>query len=606
MIDTGKLKITLCCENGKIRNIEIESTEPLNTKRFFIDKTPEQTLKILPSLFNSCDIAQSFTSFNSYLQALGIVENPAETATRNILLNIEIVREYGWFFLLNKDKSRLAPFLKNIIDFKKSLFASRDSFRLNTQFEINYEELNNFIFQLETDLDSLFFNQQLRLLNTKNEDDLHVWLSENASVPAHLLCDLQTNNDQNLVHCIFHLLPKLVDFDFFTRFNRQPPTWAIFKSRSAVIDAGKLKITLWCENGKVRVEIESARPLHTSRLFIGKTPEQTLKILPLLFNVCGVAQSFAAFTACSQALGIIENPVETAARNFLLNVEIVREHTWFLLLNKDKSRLAPFLKYVTAFKNALFVDGDAFSLDSKLKINYEQLNHFICQFEKDLDSLFLNQRRELLEAKNEDDLNVWLSENTSIPALLLRDLQANNYQNLGRCALRLLPNLTNLDLQENFDSHTPTWQSECCETSNLNRQQKQPLIADLIEKYGNGLMTRLVSRLFELAMMPNVLKQNLIDLQMPFTANSHRIKSTTGVAKIQASRGLLIHKVELKYGLIANYQIIAPTEWNFQPNSVAAKSLQSLSAQDKTTLHQHAALIINTIDPCVSFELVIN
>jgi hypothetical protein len=366
-----------------------------------------------------------------------------------------------------------------------------------------------------------------------------------------------------------------------------------------VIDAGKLKITLSCDNGKVqKVDIESTRPLHTSRLFIGKTPEQTLKILPLLFNVCGVAQSFAAF----QALGIAQNSAETAARNLLLNVEIIREHCWWLLINTDKARLAPFLKYVADFKKALFVGSDAFSLNSKLEINYEQLDGLIVPLETDLDALFLNQRQCFLDAKNEDDLQVWLNDNVSIPANLLRDLQSNNYQDLGRCVLRLLLNLTDLDLLESFNSQTPTWQNECCETSCLNRQQTQPLIADLFEKYGNGLMTRLVSRLFELAAMPNVLRQNFIDIQTP----SNQTQNKTGAAQIQASRGLLIHKVELENGVIANYQIVAPTEWNFQRGGVAELSLQTLDAHDTTTLRQHAALIINTIDPCVGFELVID
>ncbi len=366
-----------------------------------------------------------------------------------------------------------------------------------------------------------------------------------------------------------------------------------------MIDAGKLKITLTCDNEKVRkVEIESTRPLHTSRLFIGKTPEQTLKILPLLFNVCGVAQSFAAF----QALGMAENSAETAARNLLLNVEIVREHCWWLLIHTDKARLAPFLKYVTDFKKALFVGGDAFSLNSQLEINYEQFDGLIVQLETDLNALFFNQRQRFLDAKNEDYLHIWLNDNPSIPANLLRDLQANNYQNLGRCALHLLPELTDLDLLTTFNSQTPTWQNECHETSCLNRQQTQPLITDLLEKYGNGLMTRLVSRLFELANLPNVLRQNVFDMKSP----SIQTKNKIGVAQIQASRGLLIHKVELENGVIANYQIIAPTEWNFQPNGVAALSLQSLCVHNETLLHQHAALIINAIDPCVGFELVID
>ncbi len=370
-----------------------------------------------------------------------------------------------------------------------------------------------------------------------------------------------------------------------------------------MIDAGKLKITLSCDNGKMRnVEIESTRPLHTSRLFIGKTPEQTLKMLPLLFNVCGVAQSFAAF----QALGIAQNSAEFAARNLLLNVEIVREHCWWLLINTDKARLAPFLKYVTDFKKALFVGGDAFSLNSRLEIQPAQLENLIFQLENDLNTLFENGRESLLQTKNEDDLSHWLEENSNVPANLLRELLAKGYQNLGQSPLQLLPELAEVELLAEFEtvnfSKTPTWRGECYETSCLNREQTQPLIADLLKKYGNGLITRLTSRLFELANLPNVLRQNFINMQTP----SNPTENEMGVVQIQASRGLLIHKVEMKNGLISDYQIVAPTEWNFHPNGVAALSLQSLCVHNETLLRQHAALIINAIDPCVGFELVIN
>lgn len=371
-----------------------------------------------------------------------------------------------------------------------------------------------------------------------------------------------------------------------------------------MIDAGKLKITLSCDTEKVRhVEIESTRPLHTSRLFIGKTPEQTLKMLPLLFNVCGVAQAFAAF----QALGIAQNSAETAARNLLLNVEIVREHCWWLLIHTDKARLAPFLKYGTEFKKALFVDGNAFSLNSRLKIQPAQLENLIFQLENDLNTLFENGRESLLQAENENDLSHWLEENSNVPANLLRELLAKGYQHLGQSPLQLLPELADVELLTEFEkvnfSKTPTWRDECYETSCLNRQQNQPLIADLLKKYGNGLVTRLISRLLELAAMPNLLRQNVSEMQTPKNSTE---KTSVGISQIQASRGLLIHKVEIQNGLISNYQIVAPTEWNFHPNGVAALSLNSLDAKNKALLQTQATLIINAIDPCVGFELVIN
>lgn len=80
---------------------------------------------------------------------------------------------------------------------------------------------------------------------------------------------------------------------------------------------------------------------------------------------------------------------------------------------------------------------------------------------------------------------------------------------------------------------------------------------------------------------------------------SNQTKNKIGIVQIQTSRGLLIHKVGFKDDVITNYQIVTPTEWSFQRGGVVELSLQ-------TTLGQHAALIINAIDPCVGFELVID
>jgi hypothetical protein len=186
----------------------------------------------------------------------------------------------------------------------------------------------------------------------------------------------------------------------------------------------------------------------------------------------------------------------------------------------------------------------------------------------------------------------------------LNELFELQYQSLGRNELSLLPELTNKELElylsqqnPNEFSRTPTWHGTCYETSCLNRQQFNPLIADLLQNYGNGLLTRLASRLVELASLPNLLQ----DLR----TGSPLKDCQSYLAQIQTSRGLLIHRVELNHGVIKNYQIIAPTEWNFHPQGVVASSLQQLTAPTKSLLQQQASLIINAIDPCVGFELLI-
>ncbi len=380
------------------------------------------------------------------------------------------------------------------------------------------------------------------------------------------------------------------------------------------MDAGNLTITLrWLQNRVEQVTIQSTRPLHSHRLFIGKTPTQTLALLPLLFNVCGVAQSFAAITALSQALAIEENPQATLARQMLVNVEMLREHCWWLLIYRDKTQLLPFIQCLNQFKSALFIHGNAFSLNSHLHINFQQVDCLIQQLENNVDAIFSGQRLTFLALKHTADLAAWLKNNFSLPAALLNEWLKLQYQSLGRTQLSLLPVLNNDDLynylsQQNADelSRLPTWQGLCYESSCLNRQQSQPLIVELLQQYGNGLLTRLTSRLIELAQLPDVLRQNAMELRTGSFLQDCQSYNTTGLAQVQTSRGLLIHRVALAQGVLADYQIIAPTEWNFHPHGVAAVSLQTLTTNAESTLRQQATLLINAFDPCVGFTLNLN
>ena len=53
---------------------------------------------------------------------------------------------------------------------------------------------------------------------------------------------------------------------------------------------GRLDIRLSLnDQGDRQVQIESSRPLAATKIFHGKKSEEVLKILPMLYNVCGNA-----------------------------------------------------------------------------------------------------------------------------------------------------------------------------------------------------------------------------------------------------------------------------------------------------------------------------
>jgi coenzyme F420-reducing hydrogenase alpha subunit len=129
-----------------------------------------------------------------------------------------------------------------------------------------------------------------------------------------------------------------------------------------VTPAGEIHIELTHRAGQVRaVKIRSTRP-EAARVLIGKTPEQVLNMVPLLFSLCGNAQAYVALLACRATLELDADPEADAARECLVQLETVREHAWRILLDwrgllcrsADKIALAALLKLDRQFKSCLF------------------------------------------------------------------------------------------------------------------------------------------------------------------------------------------------------------------------------------------------------------
>jgi Ni,Fe-hydrogenase I large subunit len=339
-----------------------------------------------------------------------------------------------------------------------------------------------------------------------------------------------------------------------------------------------------------------------------------------LFSVCSHAQAYAALQACSSALGIVPESKFEAAREMLVQLEILREQCWRILLDwpgfvgmaADKKSLKSLMAFDAQFKMALFLDGQGFNLDSVLSVNTERLTTLIDEVALLIDAVIFNgDLYGFMAIVNEEELLGWLRDNKSLPAYLLNDVYRRNWQAIGQNKVGCLPELDRLSLnrlmeQEDLSvySQFPHWQGRCFETTVLNRQRQQPLIIALEARYQNGLLVRILARLLEVSqVLANLrLLLNTINDDFCVTINTG-LGRNIGLGKVQAARGLLIHRVELWQGRIKDYCIVAPTEWNFHPQGVVAQSLKSLQANDSEPLLQQAKLLINSIDPCVQYDL---
>lgn len=364
----------------------------------------------------------------------------------------------------------------------------------------------------------------------------------------------------------------------------------------------------------------SNRPDGIARVLLGKPPEQVLDTIPLLFTLCGNAQAYAALLACRAALGMAADPELDSARDMLVQLETLREHAWRILLDwpgfldiaPDKKALAALLKFDALFKRNLFRHSEAFKLDSRLAIDTMQLNRLIDELETLIDAAIFNGRlKDFQQLNTETQLRCWVGQNDALPANILNFLYSQDWAAAGQNDIACLPELETEALNRQMQqqdlttySRTPHWQGRCFETTLLNRQLAQPLIAGLHNHYKNGLVIRMLARLMEVALIPSQLRQLLA--QIKDKADLPSISAPDegiGLAQVQAARGLLIHRLELHQGRVCDYCIVAPTEWNFHPEGVVAQSLKQLTAANPIDLQRQAELLINAVDPCVQYAL---
>ncbi|GAB6039883.1 nickel-dependent hydrogenase large subunit [Endothiovibrio diazotrophicus] len=147
------------------------------------------------------------------------------------------------------------------------------------------------------------------------------------------------------------------------------------------------------------------------------------------------------------------------------------------------------------------------------------------------------------------------------------------------------------------------------EVGALARQQVdgQPLIRELVAESGGNVRNRVVARLLEVARVVIAMQGWLAELEpgAPFCAPFALPDEARGAGLVEAARGSLGHWLRVKNGRILNYQIVAPTTWNFSPRDregVPGPLEQALAGapirpgEEEPVAVQH---IVRSFDPCM-------
>lgn len=337
-------------------------------------------------------------------------------------------------------------------------------------------------------------------------------------------------------------------------------------------DTGSVVLRLHIRHGRVaEVNIDCRRPMASS-LLVGRTPQEAAALVLLLFAVCGKAQGLAARLALRAAQGenVASHRSPEAAQ------EAAREHLWHLLPGEEnRTQLAQGTRCLQS--------GDG-------------VGDFLAEM--------IGMRPTDWLALDENGLNRWLIM-TAAPIPTAIRIAHPRIDEVPASVVPLLPSMTAEEsltiwprLDAAFAAH-PSWRGTPAETGALARNPEAfPSFAT------SPLLRRRLARLTELAAFPMQATSDDACLH-PGTASAIPVAPHRGRALVETARGLLMHEIELDgsgSGRIADYQIVAPTEWNFHPDGTLSRWLQALPVEDGVALRDATRRRVEALDPCVPWR----
>lgn len=372
---------------------------------------------------------------------------------------------------------------------------------------------------------------------------------------------------------------------------------------------GELVVRLHSRAQRVtQVTLRSTRPHAAADLFAGKKAPEVVATMPLLFSICGVSQRTASASALAAA-GALESR-NGAGDEVGVILETVQEYFWCLLIDWPKAMgREPLLPPVAAARQQ--IASAQRGADGALTWGSPALRELGASLTRlATASLYAISPAQWLELGDGDALQAWADRRATLPAVLLGELM-RDMPGVGRSDVSLMPTASPGALLcavmpalcEPGFAQAPTWNGVPVETGALARMRTQPMVAAVAQRHGNAVVTRMVARLTELAVLLQMLATGAGAEQDHAPIQALKLGPGEGLSAVQTARGLLLHRARLADDRVADYQIVAPTEWNFHPDGPLVHGLTGLAAEDEVALEQRARLAVQALDPCVGYRI---
>lgn len=366
-----------------------------------------------------------------------------------------------------------------------------------------------------------------------------------------------------------------------------------------------------------RAVVRSSRPVTASRLIEGKGWRDAEVMVSMLFGICGRAQTVCAAGALEAARGVEPDPAVRLQRELRLAAECLHEYAWRILLDlpqmlgeeADAGRFAalrqslrPLFERTDSGERWWHAPADGAVLEG-WRAAAAGLSRRLAE------DVFGMPASRWLELEYGGPLTAWIDAGTTRTAALLGRLLPLR---LGRSAVPLLPVLDVRKLAAGLSPQiagdagfaaAPTWRGAPAETGALARTANHPLIAGALRQHGNTVAARFLARLLELASLERRLAALACGGTETAWTDSCGVSPATGFCATETARGTLFHLARIEGDRVANYRIVAPTEWNFHPQGALVQGLAGVAAETAAAAEGAARLLAHALDPCVSFDV---
>jgi len=352
----------------------------------------------------------------------------------------------------------------------------------------------------------------------------------------------------------------------------------------------------WRDGRVESVEARNARPMAAS-LLRGKTPEEAAQLAGVLFSLCGVAQRHAVVAACQAARGEpyeVDVPTERA-----LAIEAAQLHMWRALLDwPSLFDLAPVRERFGHLHRAL---GQVHDKASAFEVGGHVLNLVGNEL---LSGFFVTLR----EPRNLTEFSATCARAGTVGKVLSQLIDAGASDPIQE-PVPLLPALHAIDFaaalpngwpDEDF-CRAPHLGGQVYETGSLARQVSNPLVARLIT-HRHRIAARLFARMVDLSDSASRMRYPM-PADMPPIIDAAPLGDGVGLARVETARGVLLHAVRLENDRVADYAVVAPTEWNFRPGGVFEQEGAGWDAPDPVYARWRVQALALALDPCVSFDV---